>query len=549
VASQYQVEGAGKLVVIQPGGPEMSDEQLVPKLQMIPSLWVPYFLGLQSPEQALKVMQQLVAGLETEVLRDRMIPLISWCLAACVRAGNTATLQKRSQLDIRWITPVLAADRQVLTWMSMRLAAFRSPALAAPTWPRDPVAAGEVAGAAAATTTMVTAPGGKESKEYSPYERNRIRAACGLVLGLSSERDFPSIYATMLTEGRTVSKVEAVLQNYLAPTSEELDPVRIYVSPELVRDIKELKFGYDNDLSFENCHRGISPFCVMSVTVEHQAKRRRIQERADRATFLSTADVQTMEAEPGQCPTTYHGMRDLLRRYIKLLEVLFLPTSAHVTEVRALFQLLGQMVQVYEALAPSMVIELLWQVFIDARACFSDVGAGLPARSELSLTRHWVKSCSLKTSVNCPVARFLGGGVATLPTVSAYSSRSGGSTAASSVSTLGVSYINPATAPRPASGQVHANPEPIPDIIAITGPYRQQKPGIGMRELMRVEKQPFAQMVLGPRGTCMDYMYFGECANPMCTYNHSTPPGGTITASPALLARLKKMTDNNLMKG
>ena len=171
---------------------------------------------------------------------------------------------------------------------------------------------------------------------------------------------------------------------------EDLDPVRIYVSPELVRDIK-LRFEYDNDLSFENCHRGICPFCVIAVTVERQAKRSRIQEWADRATSLSTADVQTLEAEPGTCPTTYHGMCELLRCYIKLLDVLFLPTCPHAIEVRALFQILSQMVAVYEVLQPAMVAELLWQVFIDARACFAHPGP-LPARSELALTRHWVKS-------------------------------------------------------------------------------------------------------------------------------------------------------------
>lgn len=329
---------------------------------------------------------------------------------------------------------------------------------------------------------MTTAtPGAKESKEYPPYEKVRICVACGLFPEFSSERDFPSIYATMLVEGRTLTKIEAVLQNYLLLTEEELDPVKIYVSPELVRDVKELRYGYDNDLSYENCHRGISPFCVMAVTVEHQAKCRQIQERAERATFLSTSDVQTLEADPGQCPTTYHGMRELLWRYIKLLDVLFLPTCPHAIEVRALFQLLGQMVAVYESLAPAMVVELLWQVFIDARACFTHPGS-MPARSELALARHWVKTCSPKMLVNCSVARLLGGGFATPSVVSDYLSRSGGSTAGSTISTLSASRVSTtATGTRSASGQTHTNPAPIPEIIAIMGPYRKQKPGIGMR--------------------------------------------------------------------
>lgn len=385
----------------------------------------------------------------------------------------------------------------------------------------------------------------KESKFYSPYEIRRIRVACGL--HVMTDHDRPPIYATMLEEGRTLAKVEAVLQQYLRPLESDLEAVKIYVSPELVRDIKELRLGYDNDLSFENCHRGISPFAVMAVTVEHQAKRRRIQERAERATFLSTADVQTMEAEPGQCPTTYHGMRDLLRRYIKLLDVLFSTNTPHAAEVRALYRVLGHMAAVYESIQPVMVVELLWQIFIDARSYFSHPGPDL-ARSDLALVRHWVQSCSLKTSVNCPVARLLGGGVATPSRVSDHSSRRGESTAGSSISTLGMSSLFPVAALPSTRGTTHKNPTPIPEIIAIMGAYRHQKPGVGMRELMRVERQPFAQMVLGPRGTCMDYVYFGECTSAECTYNHTIPTGG-IPVPPALLTRLKKMTDSNLTKG
>ena len=337
-----------------------------------------------------------------------------------------------------------------------------------------------------------------------------------------------------------------MLQNYLTATADELDPVKIYVSPELVRDVKDLRYGYDNDLSFENCHRGIPLFCVMAVTVENQAKRRRVQERAERSIFLSTVDVLTLEEDPGQCPTTYHGMRELRRRYIKLLEVLLLPRCPHVIEVRALFQELGRMVQVYESMAPALVIEVLRQVFIDARAYFSDNGPE-PAKSQLGLARYWVMTCSPKTSVNCPVAKFLGGGVATPTVISSYTSRGGGSTAGSSVSTLGTSYMSLAAASASASGQVHANPSSIPEIVAIMRPFKQQKPGVGMRELLRVEKQAFNSMVLGPRGTCMDFVYLGECANAACTYNHSPPEG--ITASPALLGRLKKITESNLQKG
>ena len=43
-------------------------------------------------------------------------------------------------------------------------------------------------------------------------------------------------------------KVEAVLENCLLPMADELDPVQLYVSLELVHDIKALGDGFDNDL-------------------------------------------------------------------------------------------------------------------------------------------------------------------------------------------------------------------------------------------------------------------------------------------------------------
>lgn len=50
----------------------------------------------------------------------------------------------------------------------------------------------------------------------------------------------------MLTEGRTVAKVEAMLQRYFALDPTNWDPVKIYVSIKLTRDMKDLHFGYGN---------------------------------------------------------------------------------------------------------------------------------------------------------------------------------------------------------------------------------------------------------------------------------------------------------------
>jgi hypothetical protein len=82
-------------------------------------------------------------------------------------------------------------------------------------------------------------------------------------------------------------KVEAVLQKFLAPAPNDWDSISVYASQELVRNMKDLKFGWGNKNTHDACHQGISSFTVLQVSTDQQTKRRKTQERADRATYLS----------------------------------------------------------------------------------------------------------------------------------------------------------------------------------------------------------------------------------------------------------------------
>ena len=68
--------------------------------------------------------------------------------------------------------------------------------------------------------------------------------------------------------------------------------------------MKDLKLGWGNENAHNTCHRGISPFAVFQVSMDQQTKRRKTQERADRATYLSTKDVRALEADPGCYPAS-----------------------------------------------------------------------------------------------------------------------------------------------------------------------------------------------------------------------------------------------------
>jgi hypothetical protein len=199
-----------------------------------------------------------------------------------------------------------------------------------------------------------------------------------------------------------------VLQQYLSADPYDPDPVLVYASQELIKDVKDLRFGYNGDLSYASCHRGIiSPFAVLTVLMETQAKRRKVQERASQATFLSTMDVQMFEADPGICPSTYHGIRDLLRKYMKLLSVMFGDNCQHLQEIKGIHRTLGVMVSAYKTMSPDLVVTIVWQIFINTRSFFSHQGPG-QAESQLSLLRMYITSCSITAAHNCPKDQLLG---------------------------------------------------------------------------------------------------------------------------------------------
>jgi hypothetical protein len=87
-------------------------------------------------------------------------------------------------------------------------------------------------------------------------------------------------------------------------------------------------------------------------------------------------DVQTLEADPGICPSTYHGLRDLLRKYMKFLSVMFGDDCQHLQEIKGIHDSLGVMVSTYKAMSPDLVVTIVWQIFIDAWNFFSHRGPG-----------------------------------------------------------------------------------------------------------------------------------------------------------------------------
>jgi hypothetical protein len=496
----------------------------VPRLQYVPRAWAPYFIGGMSPEKAMRLVRQLITGLGTDAQRAAGAPLERWCAAACTRSGVVGGQRTRSKVHLAWTSPAAALDRALGRWASRKLAPYTTvcvPPVVAAVIPAGVTGGG---GIGLLAPGQVPLPSHEVSREkiYSPFEHERIRLACGLSPA-NYEPGRPSIYGAMLTEGRSMAKVEAVLQQFLAPAANDWDPIRIYVSAELARDMKDLKFGWGNENTYDTCHRGISPFAVLQVSVEQQNKRRKVQERANRATHLSTEDVRSMEADPGYCPGSYYGMLNLIKRYIRLLTVFFGPGCGHLLEVQGVYQMLADKSAVYETMTGDLIAETLWQIFIDARAFFSTTGPTLP-ESQLFQLRSSISMCTLRATMNCPVDRLLGRQAESATVVSQQSSvgsrgSRGSGGGGSTMSTLsGPSTGSSVTTPF-VDGR-RKNPKPVPEIVNIMQVFREANPNVDMQTLMRSQKLLMSDIGIGGRGQCLDFNYFGQCVKENCSYHH-----------------------------
>lgn len=532
---RVQVAGEDVLMTVEAADPAVGRVVDVPRIQYLPRAWAPYFLEAMTPEKAMRLVRTLIAGL-TYDQRTQVASLERWCAAACTRSGPIGAQRNKCKVHVAWASPSMSLDRTLARWGARKLAPYRKVAVAAAAPLGLVVGGGPPQG--------VPMPGyhepGKE-KVFSPGEHERIRLACGLVAA-NYELGRPPIYAAMLSEGRSMPKIEAVLQQFLAPAASDWDPVRIYVSTELVRDMKDLKLGWGNENTYDTCHRGISPFAVLQVSMEQQTKRRKVQERAERATHLSPEDVRILEREPGCCPGNYHSMLSLIKRYIRLLTVLFGAGCSHLLEVQTVYHVLSDKLAIYEMMSSDLVAETLWQVFIDAREYFSHIGPMLPV-STLYLLRDSIKNCTLKSTINCPVDQLLGRSPQSAAVVS-YAG--GGSSRASRSSGGGGSGMSTLSGPTvgsgvPVVGGRRTNPAPVPEIVNIMKTFREAKPGVDMVTLMRVQKLTMSDIGIGGRGQCLDFMYFGECERPGCSYSHE-PKGVSPGKRKDIVRKMTKAT-------
>jgi hypothetical protein len=221
-------------------------------------------------------------------------------------------------------------DAQVITWMQGKLAPYLKAGAVAPTLGPPGVPPPLPGG------TIASTPSGE--REFTQLETMKIQAACGLT-DAQWDTGLPELYTRKLEEGRTTARVKALLEAVFRPDDHySLTNVHLGVTTDVAKDIKELNFGYSNDWSYGTCHRRLSPFAVIGVSMATASKRRRHADRFTRTNNLTLAEVAQSETSPDPLPTNplpfeYHDLVNLLQRYVELLRLLVGERSGHFVEV------------------------------------------------------------------------------------------------------------------------------------------------------------------------------------------------------------------------
>jgi hypothetical protein len=306
-ASLRALEASTALTIALSLDQEGTDGVSVQNICFVPKAWAAYFLAPMSPWDALKVFRRLLHTVP-QPLKASFGFLGGWLAIACTKEGA----DNDSVLKARWQSP--PAERRMIAWMQGRTDYLNGVPSADLTGiagiTLDPQ---ECFNKALETVAALHPPSETAAtRRYTPAEMQRLRAACSLTVP-EMETSLPTFHEQLLTEGRTKKGTEAVLAQALRPRDDTDDPGLVYVSPELVSDIKNCKYGLGWDTSYRNCRRGISPFAVPHMSMRHQQERAAYQDQLQRASTTTLGDIEKGESSPSPVPQDSHGTSNCCR--------------------------------------------------------------------------------------------------------------------------------------------------------------------------------------------------------------------------------------------
>ena len=506
------VNGTARLVA--PGDQAAGIQRALPSLLLIPPRWGCSFLKRQSLPEAWALITALRGQLDP-ALQPRVQGILDWFKLAMTKANEEDTA---SVLELRWQPVALAPALMQL--MQARVDETLPLPLPPPPPPLPPMFPPGWGGQAATNgPTMVSFDPDtlsrlerkKDDRKLTEGEKSRIRGACSLKDD-EFEGLIPQFYRDWARDGKTKAATRSWLEFHLNQDAADPTafPVSVYVSDDLVTDVKNLDFARGGSLAYLDCHRGLTPFMCPAVPARRRQELQRRQERQDRATLLTPADIADTESAPGKAPRSYYEMLQQLMRYAKVLRVLAGNRSSHLLKVQEIIRVISRQADRFDELRPAQLLGIMWTIHSDARSFFRDsapVGSGdhaLPA-SSLQVARTLMASGSLLTPIGCPTDEFLG------QHDDEYVQ-----------STLTSGSGSPPMF-KPAYQGPYSNSNLPPQLKTVAADFRKKCPGVTVTQLLDAYPDKFSlrSVQLGRAGHhCINYNVVGHCADPTCNYAH-----------------------------
>jgi hypothetical protein len=503
VQGHYAQAGASVLMPSGTGGPNAD----VASVCMIPLMWAPYFIEGGTPKATLDKIEQLVAASAVEH-RPSFSFIQDWGRFVCLAQGPQAPQSHRPSAAVAWKD--FPRDRQYTEWATQRFKAVYN--IVPPTRGAPPAAGGGAASHSASIAAAIVAglqgasQAERDKKEkYANHEKLSILAACGLHLGDWNQA--PPIYDKISQDGRTLSAVRVALETEYRETvlTSEI-PASVFFSTQLVSDIKDTKFGWQESQAYATCHRGISPFNLPHTSIESHQALRALEEDAAMATSTTISDMKAARTGPPPCPTDYYGLLQLMCSYMKLLMMLFGANCDHLIQVSTIYFLIKERVSMFQLMSKEQVAHLLWSVFIDARTYFSTPHdlMGNPPASRLDWLVSAMRGGALPPTMGTPLLSMFGNSRdgPRNPLLGAGAGTQNGGT-----QNGGPPYTNSQVNAKIAEATVEAmRCASTVNFRTVSATAAAPKPQLGSLSLSR--------------GGCFDFLFFGKCTAARCTYKH-----------------------------
>ena len=163
----------------------------------------------------------------------------------------------------------------------------------------------------------------------------RILGWCSL--NHTQEIFIPPFWKKLDSETTKTGK-KSVITHLLDPSNVGDDEVNIFLSKQLLIDIRTQNFGFGYTTVYGTAHNGVIPFAATRLDPATMAQLDIYQQSQDGATMITVTDKKNATIGPPPLPSYYTDFFTVLRNYQALLKVLFVQNCQNFTQVKNITQ-------------------------------------------------------------------------------------------------------------------------------------------------------------------------------------------------------------------